>query len=186
LCRDVDRGEYKEVLEMTSECYPEDEGLEAPLNGIHEDMEDTVFEQRPAMSLGGASSGPVKKRVRFDSSRPTNGQSPKKIRRTASNTTLHYRNTTLVPRALSYLAQSPIVRGGKVGVVGNVKEVVEARRIIRFARAHQWESIDDRDWKPVIGEEIVAHAETKLEKMLKKGKEDPFMMLTCPKCRGII
>jgi len=79
-----------------------------------------------------------------------------------------------LPPDLVKVAQQPIVKGGKAGVVGNVRAVVRARRMI-YRAITDTSSVPD-DWDRAID---VSRTLT-----LSAGKRIPA--LVCPKCQSSI
>lgn len=112
-----------------------------------------------------------------------------------------------LPFELLKVAQSPIVKGGQLGIVGNVKEVIEARRLVHEclrigdeeeigAKCDKWKErmcVFDRDFDPVdgggdetglVGKKRRGKRRMRWKKSARKAAID--LPLLCPSCRSPI
>jgi hypothetical protein len=83
-----------------------------------------------------------------------------------------------VPRELVELAQQPIMKGGKDGsIVGNVKSVIRARRMI-YGVIGGTASLSS-DWKTLVDA-------TATSSVRRRTRKEAIPPLVCPKCKGPI
>lgn len=107
-----------------------------------------------------------------------------------------------LPRELLKVAQSPIIKGVGIGIAGNIKEVIEARRLVRDClemkdghdvkvRCDVWmermcafvgDAVDEQDDLGDIGRSRRKRPRMWWEKACMKASID--LPLLCPSCRS--
>lgn len=89
-----------------------------------------------------------------------------------------------IPAGLVAVARQPIARGGSLGIVGNVRSVVRARKMLQNA-LRGVERISD-DWKDRIGKVYDASGIEPAEEKMDKGKKGKgrakMLAYQCPQC----
>lgn len=81
-------------------------------------------------------------------------------------------------RELRKIAGTRIVRGGTFGIVGTIKHICTARRILSELEAGVIRRISGTDWKEEVGTELV--------KASKGWPESAEYCYSCPRCQNAI